>query len=256
MSNSPRIILWDLETSHNLAAVFQLKQQDYIQSENIVQERFIICASWKELGKHPIRSVSNLEDIKRFTKNPYDDYHVVKTLHLVLSGADVLVAHNGDSFDMKFAEARMLVHGFSPLPPITTIDTLKVARTRFLFNANNLNYLGGLLGVGGKKPTKTGLWLKVLRGDKQAIRDMVAYNRQDIVLLEKVFLKLQPYVANHVNRQLYGGAGCPRCGSSNTQSRGIHKALTRTYRRFQCMTCGGWFRDLIANNKSTTTRVL
>ena len=253
---SPRILLYDLETSHNLAAVFQLKQQDYIASENIVQERFIICASWKELGKHPIHSVSILQDPKRFAADPFDDYHVVKTLHSVLSAADVLIAHNGDSFDLKFAEARMLVHGFKPLPPITSIDTLKVARNRFLFNANNLNYLGGLLGVGGKKPTKTGLWLKVLQGDRRAIRDMVSYNRQDIILLEKVFLKLQPYVANHVNRQLYGGTGCPRCGSTNVQARGTHKALTRTYQRWQCQDCGGWHRTLKPNTSSTTMRVL
>ena len=253
---SPRILLWDCETSHNLTAVFQLRQQDYIPSENIIQERFIICASWKELGKHSIHSVSILQDPKRFAADPFDDHHVVKTLHSVLSGADALIAHNGDSFDLKFAEARMLVHGLPPLPPITSIDTLKVARNRFLFNANNLNYLGNLLGVGHKKPTKTGLWLKVLQGDKQAIRDMVAYNRQDIVLLEKVFLKLQPWIATHVNRQLYGGTGCPRCGSMNLQARGTHKALTRTYQRYQCQTCGGWHRTLKATTLSTPMRVI
>jgi RNase_H superfamily len=256
MADSPRIILWDIETTHNLAAVFKLTQNDYIQSDNIVQERYIVCAAWKELGKRKIHAVSTLDDPKRFQATPHDDYHVVKTLHKVLNAADVIIAHNGDAYDIKFTEARMLVQGLPPLPPITKIDTLSAARSRFLFNANNLNYLGNLLKVGAKKPTKTGLWLKVLQGDQKAILEMVRYNKQDVALLERVFLKLQPYMANHVNRQLFGQTGCPRCGSQNTQARGIHKALTRTYQRFQCQKCGGWFRDLKPNTKSTTTRVL
>ena len=243
---SPRIILWDIETTHNLAAVFQLKNQDYIQAENIVQERYIVCAAWKELGSKKVHAVSVLDDPKRYKRNPHDDYHVVSTLHKVLSEADVLVAHNGDEYDIKFTEGRMLVQGLPPLPTIPKIDTLKTARNRFLLNANNLNYLGKLLKVGGKKPTKTGLWLKVLAGGiagMKAIREMVSYNKGDVGLLEGVFLKLRPYIANHIHFQLFGGAGeCPRCGSKHVQARGLHRATTQVYRRFQCQGCGGWFR--------------
>ena len=30
----PRTVLWDIETTHNLAAVFKLTQNDYIQAES------------------------------------------------------------------------------------------------------------------------------------------------------------------------------------------------------------------------------
>lgn len=255
MANSPRIILWDIETTHNLAAVFQLANQDWIAPENIIQERYIVCASWKELGESKIESVSTL-DSKSYKRDPHNDYAVCKKLHEVLSGADVLVHHNGDKFDLKYVETRMLVHGFSPLPPITTIDTLQTAKRRFLFNSNKLDYLGHILGVGRKKPTTNGLWLRILQGDAKAIKDMVAYNKQDVALLERVFLKLRPYIANHINRQLFGKTGCPRCGSNKIQSRGLHRAVTRTYRRFQCQACGGWFRDLRTEGDATPTRVL
>jgi hypothetical protein len=251
-----KTLIYDIETTHDLVAVFQLKQNDYIQPENIVQERYIVCASWKELGKSRIYSTSVLDDPKRYKRNPHDDYAVVHKLHEVLGEADLIIAHNGDAFDLKFTEARILIHGLPPLPPIAKIDTLKVARDRFLFNANNLNYLGKILGVGGKKATKSGLWLRVLAGDESAIHEMVKYNKQDVALLERVFLKLQPYVANHLSRQLLGETGCPRCGSTNVQSRGVHKAVTRAYQRFQCQDCGGWFRKLKADGKSTTMRLL
>lgn len=250
----PRILLWDVENSHNLAAVFQLKHNDYINAENIVQERFMVCASWKELGKPKVHAVSLLDDPKLFAKEPTNDRHVVTTLHKVLSEADVLVAHNGDEFDTKMTKGRMLVQGLPPLPPILSIDTLKTARKQFLLNANNLNYLGTLLGVGSKKPTKSGLWLRVLQGDRKAIKEMVEYNKQDVLLLERVFEKLQPFIPDHINRQLFapGTTGCPRCGSLKVQSRGVHRALTSTYQRFQCQTCAGWYRDRKATRGTGT----
>lgn len=253
----PKIVLWDIETTHNLVAVFKLFGEDYISPDNLLQERYIVCAAWKDLGKTAVSAVSTLDDPKRFAKDPHDDYHVVKTLHAVLSDADVIIAHNGDKYDIKFTEGRMLFHGLSPLPPIVKIDTLKVAKDRFLFNSNKLDYLGSFLKVGRKKPTTGGLWLRVLQGDKAAVKEMVTYNKQDVELLERVFEKLRPYVANHISRQLFGQTtGCPRCGSVKVQSRGTHRATTRVYQRFQCQGCGGWFRNLKAESKSTSLRVL
>lgn len=257
MASSPRVILWDIETVQNLAAVFRLTQNDYIQPANIVQERYIVCAAWKVLGEDKVHSVSILDDPKRFKKDHHDDLYVCKTLHDVLAGADVIIAHNGDLYDIKFTEGRFLIHDLEPLPPITKIDTLKAARDRFLLNANNLDYLGQLLKVGKKEKTTPELWLRVLRGEQKAIKEMLYYNKKDVVLLEKVFLKLQPYISNHVNRQLFGELGCPRCGSLKIQSRGVHRAVTQIYQRFQCQSCKGWFRDLKADrSKSVKTRVL
>lgn len=255
MSKGPRILLWDVETTQNLVAVFRLTQNDYIQPDNIVQERYIVCASWKWLGEKKVSAVSTLNDPARFARNPHDDLHVLKALHAVLSAADVIVAHNGTAYDIKFTEGRFLIAGLPPLPPIVKIDTLKAAKDRFLLNANNLNYLGQVLKVGKKKETEPGLWLKVLKGDRAAIKRMVSYNKQDVLLLEKVFLKLQPYIADHVNRHLFGGTGCPRCGSTAIQSRGVHRAITQVYQRFCCTTCGGWFRELKAKS-GCKTRVL
>ena len=255
--SNPKTLLFDIETSHNLAAVFQLYgENNYISPENIWQERFLICASWRWLGEKKIHSVSILDDPKLYKKDPHNDLHVVRSLHDVLSSADVIIGHNSDKFDIKFAEARMLIQGLPPLPPITKIDTLKVAKDRFLFNSNSLDYLGTVLKVGRKKPTTNGLWLRVLNGDESAINEMVKYNKQDVELLERVFTKLRPYIANHTNRELFGGTGCPRCGSLKYQSRGIHRAITRIYQRYCCNSCGGWFRELKAEKKSTTKRVL
>src|SRR5262245_46864045 len=95
----PKIVLWDVETTHNLMAVFRLLNHDMLPFDNILQERYIVSAAWKELGAKKVEAVSTLDDPKRFKKDHNDDYFVVKTLHDVLSKADVIVAHNGDAYD-------------------------------------------------------------------------------------------------------------------------------------------------------------
>lgn len=248
-AKGPRILLWDIETAHNIVASFSLWERRglSIPHQNIIQQRYIITASWKWAGEKKVYSVSTLDDRERYRKNPHDDYHVVKTLHQVLSSADVIVAHHGDAYDTKYFKGRALVHGMPPIPPVASIDTKKIASSQFLLPSNRLDALGALLGVGRKIETSNQWWLDILVGTdaarRAAIKKMVRYNKQDVLLLEDVFYKLQPYMPNHINAQLFDpAAGCPRCSSTNVQRRGIHKAISRTYQRFQCMACGGWFR--------------
>lgn len=233
-------------------AVFSLANNDWIDPSAILQERYVICGAYKWQGQTKVHTVSVLDDSKRYAKNPHDDRYVIEHLHKVLSEADVVVGHNSESFDNKYVATRALVHGLSPLPPLNSIDTYKVAKGKFNLNSNKLDYIGKLLGVGQKIKTSPGLWLRVLSGEKQAVKDMVKYNKQDVILLEKVFDKLMPYVQNFPSLELFGSSGCPRCGSDHVQSRGVHRAISRIYQRLQCQECGGWFRKFISEGKDKT----
>lgn len=254
--NRPRTLLFDIETSLQPVAVFQLANNDWINPDNILSERHLISVCWKWLGEPTIHSVSLLDDPARFNRDPHDDFYVAKVFHGILSEADVVVGHNSNSFDLKYLKTRMLVHGFPVLPPIASLDTYLVLKKHFMLNSNKLDYAAKLLKVGKKMDTPKGLWLDVLRGDRKAIKTMTAYNRVDVDILEKVFKKLQPYMDNHTNRELFGGTGCPRCGSTKFQSRGVHRAITRVYQRFCCNKCGGWFRKLKSETGSTQFRIL
>ncbi len=255
----PRIVLYDIETSHNIIAKFDLREE-YTNPANILTERFMICAAWKSLGASRTHAVSGLDDKKRYKANPHDDKHVVETLHGVLSEADAVVAHNGDKFDFRWLQGRMLFHGLPPLPPMKHIDTLKIARRVFYLNSNRLDYIGKYLGLGGKSSTPAGLWIDILRGDKKAIRTMVDYNKRDVELLEQVFLKIRPYASIALNHQLFAEhEGCPHCGSERYEGRGYRYADTQVYRRFQCLnaTCQKWFRSRKAEKgRAATHKVL
>lgn len=243
MVKGPRTLLFDIETSLQPVAVFSLQNQDWINPENILAERHLVSVSWKWLGEPKIHSVSLLDDPKRFANDPHDDKYVCEVFHAVMSEADCLVGHNSDSFDIKYLKTRMLIHGMKPLPPITSLDTYKVLKQQFMLNSNKLDYAGHVLGLGRKKSTPKGLWLDVLAGSRKAIKIMVDYNKRDVTLLEDVFKKLIPYIPNHVNRELFNLTGCPKCGSNKIQSRGVHRAISQVYQRFQCQACSSWFRE-------------
>lgn len=256
-AREPKILIYDIETSLQAVAVFQLGDNNWIQPHNILQERHMISACWMWLGEDKVHSVSLLDDPKRYEADPHDDYHVAKTIRDVIAEADVIVAHYGDSFDNKYVLTRILYHDLEPLPPVQTIDTKKIAKQKFYFNANSLEYIAKHLKCKHHKLySGGGLWLKILKAGKDAplaIKQMVAYNKGDVLALRDVFLKMRPYIPNYINRELFGKSGCPRCGSKRVQSRGTYYAQTRTYRRWQCAgECKGWFKTLLADKKSTT----
>ncbi len=238
-----KILFWDVETSPIVAAVWGLYNQD-IHHDSIIDDWFMISAAWKWHGKKRTHAVSVLDDKKRFAKNHKNDYIVIKTLHGVLSQADVLVAHNGDAFDLKKFNARALCHGLEPIPPVFTVDTLKEARKTFKFTSNRLDYLGQHFGVGKKVDTPKGLWMGALRGSKKAIKTMVTYNRGDISLLEDVFTKLRPYIKKRPNQNLFQPNGdspiCANCGSKALIRSGYLYTKVVVKQRYKCNNCGSW----------------
>ena len=238
MNKQPRVIVFDLETSLIQYAGFSL-YQDSIPISNIIEDWHIICVGWKVLGEKKTHLISVLQDPKRFKKDFNDDFYVVSELRKILAGADVLIAHNGLKFDIKKFNARLIYHGLEPLPPIKFIDTLKEVKKIASITSNKLDYLGTFLNVGNKIHTESGLWMKVLRGNKKAIRDMGTYCKQDVVLLESVYLKLKPYIKNNPAEIFSQRPECPYC-KMNT----LYKRATRITVggekpiQYQCKTCG------------------
>jgi len=236
--NQPKILLWDLETSPNIVTSWGLWVNGGLSHENIIQERTIICGSWKWLGRPGIYSTAI------DPAHPANDLPVVKSLHAVLSQADAIVAHNGDQFDLKWFNTRAVYHGLLPIPPVVQIDTKKLAKLKFRFNSNRLDYLAQFFKIGKKIKTEFGLWKECMAGDQKALARMVRYNRHDIVLLEGVYLKLAPFIPAKINTRLFTAREtCQNCGSQKTQHRGFSYTSSHKYQRLQCTSCGNWSRS-------------
>lgn len=235
MADRPRILIWDIETAPLVVTTWGLRP-DYIPHQAIVEESTILSAAWKWFEEDEVYDVSVNPD------RPKNDRAVTKRLHKVLGDADVLVAHNGDKFDLRKFNARAIYYELDPLPKIPTIDTLKVARRVFSFNSNRLDYLGKFLCGEGKIKTDPDLWTAVLGKEPGALEKMVEYNRGDVLVLEKVYERLRPYIKNHPNAALYNDTVCcTNCGSETFQRRGFKYQATTKRQQYQCQICGAWF---------------
>ena len=232
-----RVLLIDIETSPNIGYTWGTFETDVIE---VMQPWHLLSFAYKWLGGKT-RCVA-LPD-KPGYKPGCDDKAILKDLWDILNEADVVIAQNGDEFDIKKINTRFIKFGMMPPAPYKTIDTLKIARGRFAFNSNRLNDLGQFLGCGEKmKHQGFGLWKGCMAGDKKAWATMKAYNIKDVDLLEKIYLQMRPWANTHPNVALVMDHVCPRCKSKNLQSRGRGFAQNSAYIRYQCQACGAWSR--------------
>ena len=240
-----KILFFDIETSPNLGYTWGKWEQNVIEFK---EQWSLMCYAYKWLGEKTTHVVA-LPDFTGYKKGVLDDKKITKSLWDLFNEADVIIAHNGDSFDIKKSTAKFIEHGFKPPTPYVTIDTKKVAKRYFKFESNKLDDLGKLLKVGQKLDTGGfDLWLCCMSGDEKAWRDMCKYNKQDVVLLEKVYLALRPWMRNHPNLALMkeDRVACPNCSSKNVQKRG--KAYTRAseFQRWLCNDCHSWHQSPFA----------
>ncbi len=239
-NRKPKIIVWDIETSHIEVRNWSLWDK-YTSIDSITKDWYMICAAYKELGKKRVSAVSVLDDPGRFDTNPRDDYYVVEHMHEVLSGADAIIHHYGDAFDIKKFNARAIFHGLEPLPNIVQIDTVKMAKSKFKFTSNKLDYLGEYFGLGRKIETNNQLWVECEKGNKKAVKEMVKYNKQDVLLLEDVYNVLAPYCISKLNRNHFTeDRVCPSCGDNRLTRHKRRLTRAGAMVQMQCQACGAY----------------
>jgi len=239
----PTILVWDIETLPNLALCWGVWKQN-IQVAALRKERSIIGGGYKFLNEDTIYTTSIAERPRKFKKDPWDDEHVVRELHKILSKVDILIHHNGDKFDLKFFKSRAFYYRLPPLPPIQTIDTLKAARKEFRQNFNSLAGLAKFLKIGSKDKTEYEDWVKITEGDIDAVHFLMDYCKTDVTLLEKVYLEMRRYMTSHPNLNVFtGDRACTKCGSKRLKSQGIVTTKTRAYRSLRCLECLGWSQE-------------
>jgi predicted RNA-binding Zn-ribbon protein involved in translation (DUF1610 family) len=157
--------------------------------------------------------------------------------------ADIIIGHNCSDFDIKKTNARAFINGLNPPSPYKIVDTKTQAKRIFKLDSNSLSDISRQLGLGHKDDTGGfDLWLGCMSGETTAWRNMVRYNKQDVNLLEKVYLKMRPWMPSHPNVTIYQGTtyGCPACGSTKLQRRGFGITSVRKVQRYQCTDCGKW----------------
>lgn len=208
-----KVLLYDIETSYGIARVWRPGYKLQVSYNDFIKHPAIICISYKWLDEEEVHTVQ----WDKFQ----DDKELLKLFILELNKADVIVAHNGDSFDLPWIKTRALYHNISMLPKYNSIDTLKIARYKYKFPSNRLDDLGDYLNLGRKIKTERDLWIDVVdKNNKLSLHKMTEYCEQDVILLEKIYKKLitqeLPHVHNGVLNNLSKETS-PYTGNSNLE---------------------------------------
>lgn len=243
--DKPKILIMDIENTPNTAYIWGLFQE--ITSADFIDNPWtMMCWGAKWLHEKNIMSSALVDFPKEYKKNKENDKLILQKLWKLLDEADIVVGHNMKGFDTRKANARFIMNGMTPPSPYKVVDTLLVARHTFFFTSNKLADLGKYLGLGTKIDTGGfQLWKACMNGNLKAWQKMVNYCRQDIILTEKVYLKLLPYIDSHPNVGVYADdetARCPKCGGNHIEKRGFSFTNVGKYQRFNCKDCGGWSR--------------
>jgi hypothetical protein len=205
----PKILFIDVETLPNIAWTWGKYDQNVL---GFAQQTCIATFAAKWRGKGVFSRA--LPGYKGYKPLSYDDKALVQDLWKVLDEADIAVAHNGKDFDFRVITGRFLFHGMQPPSPYKIVDTKLISSRVARFNSNKLDDLGQHFGLGKKIKTDFDLWLGCMRGDLECWRKMAKYNMQDVILLEQIYDRFLPFIADHPNQALYrqDGEVCPKCG--------------------------------------------
>ena len=254
-----KITTLDIETSPILAYVWSLFKVN-VGLNQIHTDWSILSFCAKDLDSTKVI----YEDTGgRGASKVRDDRKLMKSLWKVLDDADIIIAQNGVSFDIKKINARLIELEMPPPSPYKVVDTMLEARKIARFTSNRHAWLSDVLTDTPKSEHKKfpgfDLWTACLADEPAAWAEMKKYNIQDVKATEKVYLKLRPFIVGHPNLAAYNDEDitqCPKCASKSLQKRG--KALTQTgeYTRYQCASCGGWARGRYTENSTKKRRSL
>ena len=242
-----KILIIDIETRPNLGYVWSLWEQTVGLNELVESVEMISwAAKWLD------------DEIIRFKSvHHHGKEEMVKTAWNLLDKADVVMHYNGRNFDVPHLNREFLELGLDPPSPFKQIDLLNTVKRQFRFPSNKLQYVSeALLGEGKVEHEGFSLWVKCMAGDEDAWERMHEYNIVDVLLVEKLYYRVLPWIERHPSYGALTSADvCPNCGSEDLQSHGHTYTRTGKYQQYRCGGCGKYSRGVKRVDNTAITEV-
>lgn len=235
MSHKPKILCFDLENTALLSYHWGRWNQN-IRPIQTIEESRVLCFGAKWLGgKYTFRA--------EYEHGRSEMLHTIRDL---LTEADYVISWNGKRHDSKKIRTEFILEGVEPPREWAEIDLMAVAKRQFAFSSNSLDHVSQQLGV-GQKVKHEGFFdiiPKVQAGDEKARRAFARYQKQDVLLLERLYERLEPWIPASLHPNVALGSSddlCPRCGSDNLERRGFKYTATGAWQQYRCSN-GHWVR--------------
>ena len=234
---APKILFVDIENTPMVGYFWNLWQQN-LSTDNVIRDWHLLSYSAKWLFDEEIKSeVLTPKEIEKS-----DDFRLVTSLWNLLDESNIAVAFNGISFDFKRCNTRFLKHGLRPPSYYVPVDPIITAKKKFDISSNKMDYISEFIDGDRKIHTNFSLWVRCMNGEEDALEEMENYNKQDIVVLETIYLNLLPWMEGHPNLNVFyrdNVSRCPQCASENISFSGkTYPTLTNLYDAYRCTDCG------------------
>lgn len=241
--SKPKILIYDIETAPILGYVWGLWENN-LGLNQIAKDWHILSWAAKWLDNPNVMYMD-----QRNAKHIEDDSKILKGIWKLLDEADIVITQNGRSFDEKKLNARFILNGLQPPSTSKHIDTKVIAKKKFAFTSNKLEYMTDKLNNKYKKlkhPEFEGftLWRECLAGNKRAWAEMEKYNKHDVLSTEELYKKFVPW-DDSINFQVFNPDGkmtC-NCGSTCFIKYGLSYTNTGKFQRYRCENCGKSMKD-------------
>ena len=227
--------------------------KQFISLDQIIEHGGLLCFAVKTIGDEETQFYSEWD-------LGYDK--LIREAYRVVEETDVMITYNGERFDMKKLNAEFVQKGLPKPPPYKHVDLFKENKKNFAFPSGKLDYMAQRIVDDAKTPhTGFSLWIDVMAGDAEAQALMEEYNRQDVLLTERLYLEnlswwnWQPAMTNFLQIE----EGCPKCGSQDMQElkAGVVRTIVQSYQLYQCSECLSYARgDLRLNEPAKHRRAL
>lgn len=242
-NGAPRILIFDIETTPMISYTWGRWNQN-VSLDQTIQESYMLCWSACWLNEENVFGdcVTAEEALKG------DDTRIIESLWYYINEADILVAYNGEAFDVKKINGMFFLKGLNPPSPYKVVDPCKVARSKFGFSSNKMDAVAEYLGIPTKMSTDFNLWKRCMNGDIESLQYMFDYNKKDVAILREIYIKMLPYISNHPNVCNYIGdsMACTHCGETEKYEKlegYYYYTNVNKYQVYRCLTCGSLFRD-------------
>lgn len=228
-----KILVLDIENAPHNAYVWALWKQN-INPGQVIKGGY--CLSWaaKWVGKKEVM----------FASLQGGHATMIKKIHKLLTEADAVIHYNGTQHDIPILQREFLLKGMAPPAPYKQIDLIKTVRRTFKFPSNSLAYVVKALGL-GEKGDSGGFetWEGCMANKPKAWATLEKYNIQDVLITEKLYERIKPWIKGHPNNSVFRGqVCCPTCSGTNLQRRGFAITQSAQYVRLHCQDCGSWSR--------------
>lgn len=255
---SNKILILDVERLPGITKQYWWDRGDlknrYIHYETVERSprTTIVCAKWYDQPDVIRLCEWDQGGRKKFLRN----------VHRLMSRADVIVGHNIDNADLPWLAGDLHIEAnLPPLPPIKSIDTLKVLRRQFKSGApfKSLDAFCQIVGITAKSDKYDARAMERAVTDKSEKdrKRLVDYCVGDVLATQGLYDFLRPYIPNHPALFINGEDSlriCHRCGHDTKPIPRRYVANVLTYSMQRCTHCGGYSRISIDPSRMSIVR--